>query len=193
MIEYSRIMYHTYLAHLLWKDFLRPGMTVIDATAGNGNDTLFLAKCVLTPNSGWVHAFDIQREAIENTRNRIQTSLKEELQRRVILHEASHEVFPEGLSPSLIVYNLGYLPHGDTSKTTFVETTLTSCKNAVNILGINGMISITVYPGHPEGVREKEALLNWLNTLSSYSIFHHTPFNNHKSPSIITLRMIAVK
>lgn len=184
-------MYHTHLAHLIWKDFLRPGMTVIDATAGNGNDTLFLAKCVLTSNSGWVHAFDVQKKAIENTRARVSQNLPEAIQKRIILHEASHEIFLPNLEPSLIVYNLGYLPGGDTSKTTKAETTLKSCQNALNMLTPNGMLSITVYPGHSEGVEEKTALFNWFPRLSSYSIFHHTPVNEHNKPSLIVLRKIS--
>ncbi len=184
----SGILYHTHLAHLIWKDFLRPGMTVIDATAGNGNDTLFLAKCVLTPNSGWVHAFDIQKAALEKTRSRVQEHLAETLQKRVILHEASHEEFPPNLTPSLIVFNLGYLPGGDPTKTTSAETTLKSCQNSLTQLAPNGMLSITVYPGHPEGVKEKATLLEWATQIPSFSIFHHTPLNRPNQPSIIILK-----
>ncbi len=181
-------MYHTHLAHLIWKDFLRPGMTVIDATAGNGNDSLFLARCVLTPNSGWVHAFDIQEEAISQTRKKLEENLPLPHQKRFTLHHQSHEVFPKDLSPSLIVYNLGYLPHGDPTKTTLTNTTLNSCKNALNILAPKGLLSITTYPGHPEGSKEKSALFDWLSTLTAYAIFHHAPLNRPNHPSFITLR-----
>lgn len=181
-------MYHTHLAHLIWKGFLRPGMTVIDATAGNGNDTLFLAKCTLTPNSGWVHAFDIQKTALEKTRARLQEHLSETLQKRITLHETSHETFPTDLIPSLIVFNLGYLPGGDPNKTTSAETTLKSCQNSINQLAPNGMLSITMYPGHPEGLREKTLLLEWAAQIPSFSVFHHTPLNRPNQPSIIVLR-----
>ena len=43
-----------------------PGDTVVDATAGNGHDTVFLAR--LAGPSGQVHAFDVQEEAIRATR-----------------------------------------------------------------------------------------------------------------------------
>lgn len=181
-------MYHTHLAHLIWKDFLRPGMTVIDATAGNGNDTLFLAKCVLTPHSGWVHAFDIQKEAIQNTQKRLSDNLPKNLQNRITLHNVSHELFPKDLHPSLIVYNLGYLPGGDVTKTTLTETTLLSCKHALQILEPKGLLSITVYPAHDEGLIEKSSLFHWFLELNSYFIFHHTPLNCHNQPSLITLR-----
>ncbi len=181
-------MYHTHLSHLIWKDFLRPGMTVIDATAGGGHDTLFLAKCVLTPNSGKVHAFDIEPEAIKKTRENLQTNLDLKLIARITLHETSHENFPIDISPHLIVYNLGYLPGGDQTKTTLATTTLTSCQNALKILAPKGLLSITVYPGHSEGNKEKSTLFDWLSTLTSYPIFHHTPLNRPNQPSLITIR-----
>ncbi len=181
-------MYHTHLAHLIWKDFLRPGMTVIDATAGNGHDTLFLAKCVLTPNSGWVHAFDIQEKALQSTQKRLQENLPPAEQKRITLHHSSHEIFPEGVEPSLIVYNLGYLPGADPENTTLAPTTLISCKNALNILKTKGMLSITLYPGHPQGLEEKSTILAWLETLNHLPIFYHTPLSRPNQPSLITLR-----
>ncbi|OHX48046.1 hypothetical protein BB776_04770, partial [Planococcus salinarum] len=45
------------------------GDNVIDATAGNGYDTLFLAQ--LTAGSGKVYAFDIQEDAVHATRDRV--------------------------------------------------------------------------------------------------------------------------
>jgi predicted methyltransferase len=181
-------MYHTHLAHLIWKDFLKPGMTVIDATAGNGNDTLFLAKCVLTPKTGLVHAFDIQEDAIKNTENRLQKNLSPILLKRITLHVASHETFPIGINPSLVVYNLGYLPGGDLAKTTLTNTTINSCNNALDILLPGGLLSITIYPGHPEGNLEKSAIFDWLREKPSFQIFYHTEINKPNHPSLITLR-----
>ena len=54
-------------AHYLVQKVLKPGDWAIDATAGNGKDTLFLAKTVT--KSGQVFAFDIQDQALEMTRN----------------------------------------------------------------------------------------------------------------------------
>ncbi len=181
-------MYHIHLAHLIWKDFLKPGMTVVDATAGNGNDTLFLARCVLTPNSGHVHAFDIQEEAINKTKERLEKNLEPSLLKRIALHKASHEKFPDDLKPSLIVYNLGYLPRGDASKTTLTNTTIISCNHALEILTPGGLLSITTYPGHPEGNKEKSALFEWLASKTSFQIFHHAELNRPNHPSLITLR-----
>ena len=47
-------------------DKVKPGDFVIDGTAGNGHDTLFLAN--LVSDSGRVYSFDIQSEAISSTK-----------------------------------------------------------------------------------------------------------------------------
>src|SRR5699024_6193748 len=57
-------------AHHLLTNNIQQGDTVIDATCGNGNDTLFLSQ--LTGPSGHVFGFDIQPEAIQNTSARLQ-------------------------------------------------------------------------------------------------------------------------
>ena len=54
------------LAHCLLKYRLNEAKIIVDATAGNGNDTLFLAQNAL--NNAQIYAFDIQKEAIENTK-----------------------------------------------------------------------------------------------------------------------------
>ena len=53
------------LCHRYWQERIRPGMTCVDATAGRGRDTALL--CRLTGERGTVLAFDIQREAVEET------------------------------------------------------------------------------------------------------------------------------
>ncbi|PID81943.1 hypothetical protein CSB20_00400, partial [bacterium DOLZORAL124_64_63] len=53
-------------AHLLVRDHITPGDTAIDATLGNGHDTLFLARCV--GKTGTVIGFDVQTQAITSTR-----------------------------------------------------------------------------------------------------------------------------
>ncbi len=52
------------------KERAGPGDCVVDATAGNGSDTLFLAQSV--GPRGRVFAFDVQAEALENTRRRLE-------------------------------------------------------------------------------------------------------------------------
>ncbi|EUJ17052.1 S-adenosylmethionine (SAM)-dependent methyltransferase [Listeria aquatica FSL S10-1188] len=56
-------------SHQLLRKVIFPGDVVIDATCGNGHDTLFLAQLV-GPN-GKVYAYDIQQTAIEKTEARL--------------------------------------------------------------------------------------------------------------------------
>lgn len=179
---------HLKLAHLIWKEHLKPGMKVIDATAGNGHDTLFLANQVLRQGMGWVHAFDIQEKALANTKELLKG---EPFLDRISFYHQSHETFPEGLSDiDLIAYNLGYLPGGDKNITTRSNTTLTSCQNALKLLKRGGLLSIMLYASHSQGFEERSLLLPWLETLSSseYFILSHSPINIPNLPSLITLQ-----
>ena len=48
----------TFVAQQTWQEFVKPGDTVVDATAGNGGDTLWLARAVGA--HGKIYAFDKQ-------------------------------------------------------------------------------------------------------------------------------------
>ena len=54
------------MVHDFLKQYVRPGSLCIDATAGKGRDTALLGR--LSGESGHVLAFDIQQDAIEQTR-----------------------------------------------------------------------------------------------------------------------------
>lgn len=56
-------------SHEIIKQALVSGDTVIDATVGNGNDTVVLAKAV--GSMGKVYGFDIQEEAIDKTKEKL--------------------------------------------------------------------------------------------------------------------------
>jgi len=176
---------HITLAHQYWRSHLKEGDLAIDATCGNGHDTLVLAE--LVGKKGRVIALDIQDQALENSRRIV----KEKFYFNVSFFQQSHATFPNNESPaSLIVYNLGYLPGGDKSITTQTDTTLESLRAALTLLASRGMISITFYPGHPEGLREEEAISTWLESLPSpnYSVCHHRWLNRKLAPSLIIIQ-----
>ncbi len=54
------------IIHKILREHIRHGDICIDATAGRGRDTLFLAE--LVGENGKVTAFDIQEEAVYSTR-----------------------------------------------------------------------------------------------------------------------------
>jgi len=174
-------MSHLHFAHSLWQAQVRPEDVVIDATCGNGHDTLFLSGLV---PAGKVFAFDIQEKAIQNTRELLKKHGREE---RVALFQKSHvELRGVPSPPRLIVYNLGYLPGGDKGVTTQTNTTLESVRVSLEILPKESALSITCYPGHSEGEREEKALVEFLATLPSHqwTIRYHQWVNRLKAPSL---------
>lgn len=179
------------LAHHYWKQLLQPGDCVIDATCGNGKDTLVLAK--LIGEEGVLIGIDIQAEALARTRALLEEQLPAKQMAKIHLFLQSHADFPpisHEKKIKLIIYNLGYLPGGNKEITSKVGSTLESVKKSLTILAPFGVISIACYPGHPEGAREEEALIQLLATLpsSQWSVCHHRWQNRLLSPSLILIQ-----
>jgi SAM-dependent methyltransferase len=170
---------HLDQAHLYWKNLLKPDDQVIDATCGNGKDALRLAELV---PEGHVYAIDIQEIALQKAKELIPYS-----NISYLLH--SHVELPSGQF-KLIVYNLGYLPGGNKDLTTLTGTTLESLGKAAQLIPIGGALSITCYPGHPEGALEEEAVRGWVASLDSknWLIAHH--FWRAKSPTLFFITKV---
>lgn len=176
-----------------WQAVALPGDQVIDATCGNGHDTLTLCQLVLTKGSGKVYALDIQENAITETSKLLHAELDKELHQQVHIIQGCHSSFPKEIQPKsikLIIYNLGYLPKGDKTKTTVTEITLKSLSAARELVTDGGLISITCYPGHDEGAREETAILDYALALDpqQWSCTHHRWLNRKKSPSLLLLQ-----
>lgn len=166
-------------SHKLIADRLQPGNYAIDATAGTGADTLFLAKTC--GRRGHVYAFDIQQEALDLTRARlVQESEQAGVERppalaAVTLLKQSHsqmlEVLPQELQGKIgaIMFNLGYLPTeaADHSLITETNTTLFALEASLSMLRSRGIITAVLYPGHPGGDSEAAAVEQWASSLST--------------------------
>jgi ubiquinone/menaquinone biosynthesis C-methylase UbiE len=62
----------------VWKEVVLPGDIVVDATCGNGNDTLALAKLVFADGAqGSIYGFDVQDIALETTSALLDRELNE--------------------------------------------------------------------------------------------------------------------
>ncbi len=145
-------------AHEAWLQVIKPGSLLIDATLGNGHDTLFLAQAL---QKGQIVGYDIQEAAILSTLNRLESHHFQATNQghlQIILKQQSHANIEEK-NAALIVYNLGYLPCHDKRVTTMTETTLQSLESAKSALTPGGLLSITCYPGHSEGQKEAAAVL----------------------------------
>lgn len=171
------------LAQVWLSEVVRPGDHVVDATAGNGYDTLFLAQ--LVGPTGRVYAFDIQTEALRQTARNL---AERDLAGRVELIEAGHEYMetyvPAGVKA--VVFNLGYRPGGDHCLTTQPESTVLALQAAARLLQPGGIITVVVYTGHPGGLAEGQSVDSWAAKLvqnqwdvvamSFINRRHHSPY-----------------
>ncbi len=178
MVSFKRI---TELAQQKAALIAREGDNVVDATAGNGHDTVFLAKIV--GPAGHVSAFDIQEEAMISTAEKLKAL---GLSERVTLIRAGHEkLLKYACAPaSVVMYNLGYLPGGDKQFTTEPETTWQSIEQALQLLMPGGIITIVLYPGHEQGKLEKERIFQASSSLdaSQFSVLHTRLLNQKNEP-----------
>lgn len=179
----------TDIAHELVAAHVLPGDKVIDATTGNGHDTLFLAE--LVGETGHVYAFDIQQQAIRKTASRLEEN---SLRDRVTLIPGSHAdmigLLPEKDAGRIaaILFNLGYLPGGEKHVTTCAGTTLQALEESLALLKPGGIISLLVYVGHPGGKEEDEAIREWLGRLPVEVRWqHHNPDCAEHSPRLYSI------
>jgi len=176
------------LSHALVRQAVGEGGLAVDATAGNGHDTLFLAECV--GSAGKVYAFDIQREALCRTKQRLS---EQGIANRVALFHAGHHemdrYLPEETRGKLqaVMFNLGYLPHGDPAIITRAETTLPALETSTVWLAPGGVLSVVLYTGHPGGQEEAEHVLQWAQSLSpkTFQVMHYQLLNRKQAPSLV--------
>lgn len=150
------------LVHCLLRQLIRYGSKCVDATCGNGNDTLLMAELVGT--SGHVWAMDIQESAVNKTRALMQTHGF--IQHTTVIH-SSHEQIAEHCRSGLdaVVFNLGWLPGGDKRIVTRPETTITALNQSLSLLAPSGLLIVTCYPGHEGGDKETAAVVAWAASL----------------------------
>ena len=137
---------------------LKAGDCVLDGTAGNGHDTLFLSQCV--GGRGKVFAFDVQQTALDNTAERLQAA---GCAQQVSLIHAGHERLADYVDTPLAaaVFNFGYLPGGDKQLTTHADTSIAALQAATALLQPGGLLFATLYLGHPAGLIEANAVEAW--------------------------------
>ena len=182
------------LAHALWASVIRPNCdVVIDATCGNGNDSIVLAEILFGANNddkgGELLCVDVQSLACERTTMALEEVLPPSVtvlgptdngtdtnQQVVNVLNASHEQLPRPTNPEaqvgLVVYNLGWLPGGESENgkdcVTTMDSTMASLVDATSLLRVGGMLSVVTYPQTgPDEDRAVKLFVTCLALLSS--------------------------
>lgn len=133
----------------------------VDATCGNGRDTLKLAK-----RSKQVIACDIQKEAIN--RAKAYTSDYSHIEYFHISHEKVHEYIHTPID--LVVFNCGYLPGSDKVIQTSETTVIPAISRLLPLLSTKGRVLIVTYPGTEEGFKEDLAIDKYIKTLKQNEV-----------------------
>lgn len=163
-----------------------PGIA-IDATVGNGYDTLFLAHQV--GPTGTVYGFDIQDAALNSATTRLKSA---GLLNRVKLIQACHANMADHIDPhqygqiNTVMFNLGYLPGHDKAVITRTDTTLAALDAALGLIVIGGTISIIAYPGHTGGNLETKVVAAWCSHMKANIKISHISLPD-KAPRLFML------
>lgn len=170
-----------HMAHAFLEEVLTDQDVAVDATMGNGHDTLFLAQ-----RAGRVLAFDIQEQALAATSERLAAAGVTNAE--LIL--AGHEQVDQYLtSCKAAIFNLGYLPTADKSVITLPATTLLAIQKILDRLECGGRLAIMVYYGHEGGSAEKDAVLELVTQLDQtvYTAMLYQPLNQKNTPPFLVM------
>lgn|SRR5690625_2255626 len=174
-------------AHDLLNKSVDEGEIVVDATCGNGNDTLFLSN--LVGEDGAVYAFDIQAQAIETT----EKLLQEHKRTNVTLILDSHAQIEKYLRNDGVetlggaIFNLGYLPRSDKQIITKGDSTIAAMETLLRYIRVGARIVIVVYHGHDGGKEEKNAVLQFVRELDQtyYAAITYQFINQRNNPPFV--------
>ncbi|MEZ6041029.1 MAG: FAD-dependent oxidoreductase [Planctomycetaceae bacterium] len=179
----------TKLVHQLLSGHLQPGDRVIDATAGNGYDTVLMAKRI--GETGVVTAIDLQDQAIEATRQRVQA---EKLGNVTYIRGCHAKLLSGWLrteSQSAITFNLGFLPGSDKTCVTSGHTTGKAIEAGYRLLKPGGVITVVAYRGHEGGQAEAvevESVVSKLQREKETTVFRiEADTSNQASPVLLVI------
>ena len=177
-------------AQTLLKSAVTEGDIAVDATAGNGHDTLFLAQ--LVGDDGFVYAFDVQKQAVDATLHRL---LDNALEHRALVLKDGHENVAKYVNKPVAgaIFNLGYLPGSDHEVITRPNTTIQALESLLKLLKIGGIIVLVIYHGHEGGKEERDEVIRFVSELpQKYIHVLRYEFLNQKNdpPFVIALEKV---
>ncbi|MFS9107186.1 class I SAM-dependent methyltransferase [Streptococcus infantis] len=169
-------MAHDFLAQVITKNDV-----VVDATMGNGHDTLFLAKLAKQ-----VYAFDIQELALQKTSQRLQEAGLTNVELLLQGHETVDQFVTE---VKAAIFNLGYLPTADKFIITKPHTTIEALEKLCQMLVKGGRIAIMIYYGHDGGDIERDAVMDYVSQLpqQEYTATIYRTLNQINNPPFLVM------
>ena len=169
------------MAHDFLREVITDQDTVVDATMGNGHDTLFLAKLAKE-----VYAFDIQEQALVHTQKRLEEA---GLANAHLLLKGHEEVDFYVNQVKAAIFNLGYLPSADKSIITQPRTTIQAIDKLCHLLVKGGRIAIMIYYGHEGGDIERDAVLDFVSQLpqKEYTATIYRTLNQVNQPPFLVM------
>ncbi len=172
------------LSHEHMRAHIKPGSTVVDATAGKGRDTLLLSE--LVGEDGHVYAFDIQQEAIAAT----QKLLDENGKTNVTLLLENHDKMQSYVTRAdAVVFNFGFLPGGDHRIFSQSESSINAIKAALSVIAEDGFVSLCIYYGGDTGFEERDSILAFLESLDQkqYTVMLQSFLNRQNCPPLFAI------
>lgn len=175
--------------HTILAAAICPGDTVVDATAGRGNDTLFLGQLVGPRGKVW--AFDRQAEACDVTKEKLAQQQMGWVE--VVCDDHSKLASYIQTPIKAGVFNLGYLPGANHQIITKGETTLAALQAMMELLLPEGVIILVCYLGHAGGKSEYDMIYASLGTLpaTDWCVEEYHFINKQLAPRIIKLKRLA--
>jgi len=173
------------LIDYILKNYIKNDMIIADMTLGNGYDSCNILSYL--NGTGFLYALDIQDLAI----NKSMENLKKINYNNYKLIKDSHINFDKYIKEEidLAIFNLGYLPGGDKSITTKSEDVLICIEKLLVKLKNNGLVLLTLYPGHKNGADEKEYLEKYFKILNqkNFNVLKYDFINQKNNPPYVIM------
>ena len=151
------------LCHEFLEAHLTPGGLFLDATCGNGNDTLFL--CRLAGQNGRVLGMDIQPQAAANTNALLAANGMAAIGRAECCDHRELLRFAPPDSADCVMFNFGWLPGAAHDVHSTADSTLPALQAGLDALKPGGVLAAVLYSGKVIGNAEKKAAAEFFRSL----------------------------
>lgn len=173
--------------HQLLENSVEAGDVVVDATCGNGNDTLLLSR--LVGESGHIYAVDVQEQAIESTKRLLASNNRTNVTYIHDSHAKLDQYLPDDSRGKIggAIFNLGYLPRSDKQIITHGDSTIAAVETLLQYIRKKALVVLVVYHGHEGGPTEKDTVLSYVRGLDQkkYAVLKYQFLNQQNNPPFV--------